>query len=143
MCTHRWRCAFSCLCVLSADMWFSQYLSSVVFTLHDARHLIIVIFPVHQSISGLCSMSHVCPRIIIVQPMLVIWNVACFQFDSNCIPNMSPALQVLFLIVLVMQLFETTYWLPNLNTTQYSLVTFKVSMTLAIFNVFLKRTSFL
>jgi len=48
----------------------------VVFSLHDAGHLIIVISPVCQSISGLCSMSHVCPRIIIVQPMLVMWNVS-------------------------------------------------------------------
>ena len=36
---------------------------------------------------------------------------AWFQYDSNLIPNMSPVLQELFLIVLIMQLFETTYWL--------------------------------
>jgi len=46
-------------------------LSSMVFGLHDAGHLIIEISPMCQSISGLCSMSHICPRITIIQPMLV------------------------------------------------------------------------
>ena len=38
-----------------------------------------------------------------------------FQFNSNSIPNMSPALQTLYHVALVMQSFKTTYWLPNLN----------------------------
>jgi len=68
---------------------------------------------------------------------------AQFQFDSNSILNMSPALQVLFLIiVLVMQLFKTTYWIPNWNNNTILDSDFQ-SMMLAIFNVFLERTSFL
>src|SRR5882724_3181119 len=35
-----------------------------------------------------------------------------FQFDLNSLPNMSPALQVLFLAVLVTQLFETMICSP-------------------------------
>src|SRR5882724_8548095 len=44
--------------------------------------------------------------------LLGLWSLQ-FQFDSNFKPNMSPALQTLYLIVLVMQLFETTYELPK------------------------------
>src|SRR5882724_8222195 len=33
------------------------------------------ISPMHQSILGLCSMSHICPRITMVWLMLVTWNV--------------------------------------------------------------------
>ena len=36
-----------------------------------------------------------------------------FQFDSNSLSHKSPALQTLYLIVSVMQLFEVTYWLPK------------------------------
>src|SRR5882724_5685720 len=64
-----------CLQVLSADMRLGRSLSSVDFGLHDAGHLIIAMSPMYQSISGLCSMSHVCPRKFIVWPMLVMWNV--------------------------------------------------------------------
>ena len=71
-------------------------------------------------------------------------QVAWFQFDSNSIPNMSPVLQVLFLVVSVTQLFETMICSPkNANNKQYKFNTFNVSMTLVIFNVFLERTSFL
>src|SRR5882724_11601046 len=39
-----------------------------------------------------------------------------FPFDSNPIQNKSPAHQTLYLIVLVMQSFETTCWLPKTKT---------------------------
>src|SRR5882724_9255140 len=58
-CTHQWRWAFSCLCILSANMWFGRSLSSMAFSLHDARNLIIEISTMCQSILGLCSMPHV------------------------------------------------------------------------------------
>src|SRR5882724_9195687 len=53
-----------------------RFASSVVFGLHGVRHLVIEISPMHQSISGLCSMSHVYPRIIVVRPIPITWNVA-------------------------------------------------------------------
>ena len=40
-------------------------------------------------------------------------GAAKFWYDSNSLPNKSPVLQELFLIVLVMQSFEATYWLPK------------------------------
>ena len=39
--------------------------------------------------------------------------VAHFQIDSNSIPNKSPALWELYLVVSVMQSFEATCWLPK------------------------------
>jgi len=69
-CTHQWRWAFSCLHVLSADTQFGGSLSSMVFSLHDAGHLINRdISPCTSLFLGLCSMSHICPRITMVQPM--------------------------------------------------------------------------
>ena len=40
----------------------------------------------------------------------------CFQFDSNSIPNKSPACQTLYLVVSVMQLFKATCWSPKTKT---------------------------
>ena len=43
-------------------------------------------------------------------------NLFCqhqFQFDSNSLPNKSPACQTLYLIVSEMQSFEATCWLPK------------------------------
>ena len=80
-CTHWWRWAFSCLCVLLANTWFGWSFSSTAFSLHDAGLCIIEISPMCQFISGLCSMSHKCPRIIIVQPMLVMWNIAWLEWS--------------------------------------------------------------
>ena len=36
-----------------------------------------------------------------------------FPFDSNLIPNKGPACRTLYLVVLVMQSFEATCWLPK------------------------------
>src|SRR5882724_51123 len=79
MCTCRWRWVFGCFRVISADMRFSQSISSVAFGLHDIGHLVIEISPMHQSTLGLCSMSHVCPRIIVVWPIPIMWNVTCSE----------------------------------------------------------------
>src|SRR5882724_4603432 len=80
-CTRQWRWVFGCFRVVSADMRFSRSISSVAFGLHDIGHLIIEISPMRQSISGLCSMSHVCPRIIVVWPIPVTWNVAHLEWS--------------------------------------------------------------
>jgi len=51
-----------------------------------------------------------------------------FWFNSNSIPNMSPALQVLFLIVLVTQLFKTMICSPKCKyKTQKQELDFKIS----------------
>src|SRR5882672_3587627 len=55
-----------------AELNFCQLVSSaVVLDPHATRHLVILTFPVDQSIFGLCSTSHVCPRIMVVQPIPV------------------------------------------------------------------------
>ena len=47
-----------------------------------------------------------------------LWPLSWFQFDSNSIPNMSPVLWVLFLIVLVMKLLETMISSPQMQITK-------------------------
>jgi len=56
---------------ISADVRFSSS-----FGVHEVGHLVMLMSPVHQFISGLCSMSHVCLRMIVVWPMPVTCNVA-------------------------------------------------------------------
>src|SRR5882672_439179 len=56
-------------------------------------------------------------------PFLTLWditdkNTAWCNLDSNSIPNKSSAFQVLYLIVLVMQLFETTLCSLNSENTK-------------------------
>src|SRR5882724_9304490 len=65
------------LAELSAELTLGQLVSSAV-TLgaHTAKHLFIQTFPVDQSISGLCSMSQVCLRMMVILPMPVTWKVA-------------------------------------------------------------------
>jgi len=50
--------------------------SAVAFGLHETGDLLKLTFQVHQSISGLFSTSHMCPRMMVVQPMPVMWKVA-------------------------------------------------------------------
>ena len=53
---------------------------------------------------------------------------AQFRFNSNSIPNMSPALRELFLIVLGTQMFKTMNCSPRINyKTQTQELDFKVS----------------
>jgi len=49
---------------VSANVHFCQS-----FSVHKVGHLVILTSPMHQSISGLCSMSHIFPRMIVVWPM--------------------------------------------------------------------------
>jgi len=49
-------------------------IACMVFDLHAAGHLVILTFPVDQSMSGLCSTSQVCLRIMVVQPIPVMWR---------------------------------------------------------------------
>ena len=60
--------------------------------------------------AGPCHCLHLHP---LVCALIHAWFFLRFQFNSNSIPNKSPALRELFLIVLVMQSFEATYWLPK------------------------------
>ena len=62
----------------------SADLSPLWLLVHDAGHLVIEISPMCHSILGLCSMSHVCPRIIIVWLMLVTWNVTHLEWSLYC-----------------------------------------------------------
>ena len=51
-----------------------------------------------------------------LDPLLPCAHLPHFQFDSNSIPNKSPACRTLYLVVLVMQSFEATCWLPKTKT---------------------------
>src|SRR5882672_10172245 len=55
--------------------------SAVVFGQHTTGHLVILTFLVDQSILGLCSTSHVCLRIMVIQPIPVTWKVACSEWS--------------------------------------------------------------
>ena len=50
--------------------------SAVALSLHDTGHLEKLTFLGHQSISGLCSTSHMCLRMMVIQPIPVMWKVA-------------------------------------------------------------------
>ena len=50
--------------------------SAVASSPYDAGHLVRLTFWVHQLISGLCSTSHICPRIMLIQLIPVTWKVA-------------------------------------------------------------------
>src|SRR5882724_6287842 len=80
MCTFQHDFALGGLAKLSAKLsakpMLGQLVSSVVrLGLHAAKHLFIQTFPVDQSISGLCSTSQVCPRMMVILPMPVTWKV--------------------------------------------------------------------
>jgi len=53
--------------------------SSVASGPHNAGHLVMQTCLVHQSISGLCSTSHIFPRMMVIQPIPVTWKVACSE----------------------------------------------------------------
>src|SRR5882724_2641260 len=81
MCTFRHDFALGGLAELpaelSAELTLGQLLSSAVMLgVHAAEHLFIQTFPVDQSISGLCSTSQVCLRMMVILPMPMTWKVA-------------------------------------------------------------------
>ena len=62
---------------LSANLGISQSVrSAVAFGLHVTGNLVKLTFLMHQSISGLCSTSHMFLRMMVIQPVPVTWKVA-------------------------------------------------------------------
>jgi len=68
-------CALMIKVVIRAFWCFGRCSFWPVIQCHEVGHLVMLTSPMHQSISGLCSMSHVCPRMIVVWPMPVMWNM--------------------------------------------------------------------
>src|SRR5882724_3260941 len=81
MCTFQHEFTLGGLSKLSAELSAKptlgqSVLSAVTLGAHAAEHLFIQTFPVDQSISGICSMSQVCLRIMVILPMPMTWKVA-------------------------------------------------------------------
>src|SRR5882724_2764120 len=88
-----------------------ESLSNAEFMQVHKHWLMLIKISAEPSIYGSWKAHH---NRVVDDPDFLKWSyVWHFQFDSNSISKLSPALQELFLIVSGMQSFKATYWLPK------------------------------